>query len=184
MLAMDIPISVMSGMLLAEGGKGLILDEGKNSKLLLRFITLAYAAIFIFPTPVYYFLGWPSWEINYAGSWADHIADVPIKAAFSYVLLACAVLPTWLGLEIGMSLIKKGKDQLNRIIYLLLFVLTGLIILSLYKETFNVASTYEKYNAGDTYSLWRTDFITGIGLTYVYFWGSLAVFYFWLKKKF
>ena len=183
MLAMDIPISVMSGMLLAEGGKKLILADGKNDKLLLRFITLAYAAIFIFPTPVYYFLGWPAWEINYAGSWADHIFDTPVKAAFSYVLLACAVLPTWLGLEIGMKLIKSGKDKLNRILYILLFLITGLIILLLYNETFNIASTSAKYNQGETYSLWRTDFITGIGLTYVYFWGSLALFYLWLKKK-
>ena len=183
MLAMDIPISVMSGMLLAEGGKNLIVNDGKNNKLLLRFITLAYAAIFIFPTPVYYFLGWPAWEINYAFSWADSVFDTPVKAAFSYVLLACAVLPTWFGLEVGMSLINKGKDKLNRIIYLALFVVTGIIILSLFKQTFNVASTYAKYTSGDTYSLWRTDFMTGIGLTYVYFWGSLAVFYFWLKKK-
>ena len=183
MLAMDIPISVMSGMLLAEGGKNLIVNEGKNNKLLLRYIALAYSAIFIFPTPVYYFLGWPAWEINYVGSWADNIFDKPVKAAFSYVLLACAVLPTWFGLEIGMCLIKKGKDKLNRIIYLLLFVLTGVIILLLFKETFNVASTYEKYYAGETYSLLKTDFITGIGLTYIYFWGSLAMFYFWLKKK-
>ena len=180
---MDIPISVMSGMLLAEGGKNLVVSEGKNNKLLLRFIALAYAAIFIFPTPVYYFLGWPAWEINYAGSWADHIFDTPVKAAFSYVLLACAVLPTWFGLEVGMRLIARGKDKLNRIIYLALFVLTGVIILSLFKETFNVASTFEKYHAGDTYPLWRCDFTTGIALTYVYFWGSLAVFYFWLKKK-
>jgi len=183
MLAMDIPISAMSGMILAEGGKKLILSDGKNDKLLMRFITLAYAAIFIFPTPVYFFLGWPAWELNYMGSWADSIFDTPIKAAFSYVLLACAVLPTWLGMEIGMKLIQKGKDKLNRIIYISLFVVTGIIILSLYKETFNVASTSVKYTSGDTYSLFRTDFITGVSLTYVYFWGSLAIFYFYLKKK-
>lgn len=180
---MDIPVSAMAGMILAEGGKKLILSENKNDKLLLRFITLAYAAIFIFPTPVYFFLGWPAWELNYLAPWADSVFDTPIKAAFSYVLLACAVIPTWLGLEIGMNLIKKGKDKLNRIIYIALLLVTGLIIFSLYKQTFNVASTCEKYYAGDTYSLWRCNFVTGISLTYVYFWGSLAIFYFWLKKK-
>lgn len=183
MLAMDIPIAAMSGMILAEGGKKLVISENADRKLLLRFITLAYAAIFIFPTPVYYFLGWPAWEVNYMWPWVDNILDKPIRAAFSYVLLACAVLPTWIGLEIGMRLLKRGKDKLNRIIYIALFVITGIIILSLYNETFNVASTTAKFSAGDSYSLWTHPFMTGIGLTYVYFWGSLAIFYFWLKRR-
>ncbi len=175
MLAMDIPVAAMAGMILAEGGKKLVMSDDKNNKLLLRFITLAYAAIFIAPTPVYFFLGWPGWEVNYMWPWVDDVKDVPVRAAFAYVLLACAVLPTWLGLEIGMGLVKKGKDKLNRIIYIALLIITGIIIVALYTETFNVSSTTEKYLAGDTYSLWTHPFATGISLTYVYFWGSLVI---------
>ena len=183
MLAMDIPIAAMSGMILAEGGKKLAISEDKDKILLLRFITLAYAAILIAPTPVYFFLGWPAWEVNYMWPWVDHILDVPIRAAFAYVLLACAVIPTWLGMEIGVKLLKKGKDKINRIIYIALFVITGIIILSLYQETFNVSSTTAKYEAGESYSLWTHPFATGISFTYIYFWGSLIVFYKWLKRK-
>ena len=183
MLAMDIPIAAMSGMILAEGGKNLAISDNKDKKLLLRFVTLAYAAIFIAPTPVYYFLGWPAWEVNYMWPWVDNILDTPIRAAFAYVLLACAVLPTWFGLEMGMKLLEKGKDKLNRIIYLALLVLTGIIILTLYNETFNVSSTTEKFLAGESYSLWTHPFATGITITYIYFWGSLVVFYLWLKKR-
>ena len=183
MLAMDIPIAAMSGMILAEGGKKLAISDDREKKLLLRFITLAYAAIFIAPTPVYFFLGWPAWEVNYMWPWVDHILDVPIRAAFAYVLLACAVLPTWLGMEIGMNLLRRGKDKLNRVIYMTLFIITGIIILLLYDETFNVSSTTEKYLSGESYSLWTHPFATGISFTYVYFWGSLVVFYLWLKKR-
>jgi len=85
MLAMDIPIAAMSGMILAEGGKKLIMSNDKNKMLLMRFITLAYAAIFIAPTPVYYFLGWPAWEVNFMWPWVDHIIDHPLRASFAYV---------------------------------------------------------------------------------------------------
>ena len=180
---MYIPIAAMSGMILAEGGKKLIMSKDENKRLLMRYITLAYAAIFIAPTPVYYFLGWPAWEVNFMWPWVDNITDQPIRAAFAYVLLACAVLPTWLGLEIGIKLLMKGKDNLLRICYISLFVLTGLIILALFDSTFNISSTQAKHDAGESYSLLTGPFTIGLTLTYIYFWGSLALFYFWLKRK-
>ena len=183
MLAMDIPIAAMSGMILAEGGKKLIMSNDKNKMLLIRFITLAYAAIFIAPTPVYYFLGWPAWEVNFMWPWVDHIIDNPLRAAFAYVLLACAVLPTWLGLEIGIKMLQKGKDKQLRITYISLFVLTGFIILALFNSTFNISSTQAKHDAGESYSLLTGPFTIGLTLTYIYFWGSLVLFYLWLKKK-
>lgn len=183
MLAMDLPIAAMSGMILAEGGRKLATSNNANDRLLLRFIALAYAGIFIFPTPVFFLLGWPAWEVNYMWPWIDNLHDQPTRAMFSYGLMLCAVLPTWIGIEAGIRLLQKGKDKLNRIIYLSLLVLTGLIILALYDETFIVASTHENFNAGNTYSLWSHPFITAMASTYVYFWGSLAIFYFWLKKR-
>ncbi len=183
MLAMDIPIAAMTGMLLAEGGKKLAISNDSNKRLLLRYVTLAYSAIFFAPTPVYYFLGWPAWEVNYLWPWVDNILDQPIRAAFAYVLLACAVLPTWAGLEVGMKLLQHQKDKLNRIIYICLLLMTGGIILLLFNSTFNVSSTHAKYLAGESYSLWSAPFTVGLSLTYVYYWGSLLLFYRWLRKK-
>jgi hypothetical protein len=53
MLAMDIPIALMTGMVLAEAGKNLIKgeDENKEKKTFLNVVVLMYAAIFIAPTP-------------------------------------------------------------------------------------------------------------------------------------
>jgi len=185
MLAMDIPVALMTGMVLAEAGKNMIKNEEQHpeKKTFLNVVVLMYAAIFIAPTPGYYFAGWPAWECNFMWEWVDHVLDSPLRAAFSYVLMAVSVLPTFLGLVIGRALIKKGKDKLNRILYIVLFILVGVIILLLKDITFNVSSTMAKYNAGESYSFWTHPFVTGWAITSLYFWGSLVAFYLWLRKK-
>ncbi len=65
MLAMDIPVALMTGLVLAEAGKNLIKREDKYKRLFLKVFVLMYAAIFIAPTPGYYFAGWPAWECNF-----------------------------------------------------------------------------------------------------------------------
>jgi hypothetical protein len=183
MLAMDIPVALMAGLFLAEAGKDLIKSEDKYKQLFLKVFVLMYAAIFIAPTPGYYFAGWPAWECNFMWEWVDHIHDAPLKAAFSYVLLAVAVIPTFLGFLWGQHLIKKGKEKWVRILYIIMLLLVGLVILVLWDITFNVASTYTKYEAGETYSFWTHPFVTGWAITSLYFWGSLVFFYLWLRKK-
>lgn len=183
MLAMDIPVAIMAGLVLAEAGKDLIRSEDQYKKGFLRAVTLMYAAIFIAPTPVYYFLGWPAWEVNFIWKWVDHIVDSPLRASFSYALLACAVLPTYLGLVLGEFLIKKRQDKWVRILYISMLVLVGIIILLLKNITFNVSSTYAKYKAGESYSFWSHPFVTGWAITSLYFWVSLVAFYLWLRKK-
>lgn len=183
MLAMDIPIAGMAGLILAEGGKDLVRSSDRFKTTFLRVFVLMYAAIFIAPTPVYYFLGWPAWEVNFLWPWVDRVLDHPLRAAFSYALLACAVLPTWAGFELGRRWLLRGKDRWVRIGYIALFLLTGLIILLLWDITFNVYSTFERYEAGDGYPFWSHPFVTGWAITSIYFWGSLIGSYVWLRRK-
>jgi hypothetical protein len=62
-------------------------------------------------------------------------------------------------------------------------LLVGAIVLLTRDITFNVASTYAKYQAGEFYSFWSQPFFTGWLIVTVYFWGSLAAFYIWLRKR-
>jgi hypothetical protein len=183
MLAMDIPVALMTGLVLAEAGKELIKSEDKYKRAFIKVFALMYAAIFIAPTPGYYFSGWPAWECNFMWKWVDNIYDSPLRAAFSYVLLAVAVLPTYLGLLLGQCLIKRGKDKWVRIGYIAMLILVGVVILVFRDITFNVSSTYAKYQAGESYKFWTHPFVTGWAITSLYFWGSLIFFYFWLRKK-
>lgn len=183
MLAMDIPVAAMAGLVLAEGGKEMLRSENKEKTRLMRFFVVAYGAVFIAPTPVYYYLGWPAWEVNFMWRWVDSSLDSPLRAAFAYVLLACAVLPTLAGLEVGRLLLRKGKDKWVRIGYIAMLVLTGLIILLLRDLTFNVASTNAAWEAGQTYSFWTHPFVTGWAITSLYFWGSLVACYLWLRRQ-
>jgi hypothetical protein len=161
----------------------LIKSNKPEKKTFLTVVVLMYGAIFIAPTPGYYFSGWPAWETNFVWEWVDNILDSPLRAAFSYVLMAVAVIPTYLGLLLAESMIKRGKDKWVRITYISLLVLVGIIVLLLKDITFNVSSTYAKYQAGESYPFWSWSFATGWAITSLYFWGSLAGFYLWLRKK-
>jgi len=183
MLAMDIPIAMMSGLVLAEAGKNMLTSGDKEKVTFIRLVVLVYAAIFIAPTPVYYFLGWPAWEVNYIWRWVEHIQDKPLRAAFSYVLLACAVIPTWLGFELGRFFLLKGKPLWVRIAYIAMLIITGIIILAMWDITFNIYNSFENFDKKISYSFWTHPFATGWAISAVYFWGSLAWFYIWLMKK-
>jgi hypothetical protein len=183
MLALDIPVCLVAGLGLSAGGKDLIKSEDKEKNTFLSLVTLVYAAIFIAPIPGYFFLGWPGWECNFMWSWVDTVRDTPIKAAFAFVLLYFAVSITYLGFMLGRSLIRKGKEKLVYIGIIIMVILMGVIVLLMWDTTFNVAATYADYKAGNTYSFWTHPFVTGWALTTIYYWGSLAAFYFWLRKK-
>ncbi|MCP4654252.1 MAG: hypothetical protein GY856_02415 [bacterium] len=183
MMAMDIPLSAACGVVFAEAGKNLIKSQDPDKIMFARLVALLFAATITASNVFYYMLGWPAWETNFLWAWVDGIMDNPLRAGFSHGLIAMTVIPAWIGFEIGRSLILKGKDRAARILYAVLFGLVGLIVVVLWRITFNVASTYAKYQAWDMYSFWRPDFLTGWAITTVYFWVCLFCVYFWLRKK-
>ena len=183
MMAMDIPLSAACGVVFAEAGKNMIRSQDPDKIMFVRLVALAYAATITASNVFYYMLGWPAWETNFLWAWVDGIMDHPLRAGFSHGLIAMTVIPAWIGFEVGRSLILKNKDRAVRILYIVLFILVGVIVLVLWDITFNVASTYAKYQAGDTYSFWRPDFATGWAITTVYFWACLITVYLWLRKK-
>lgn len=65
MLAIDGPIAVLSGLVLADAGKDLLKRGGKRGTNFMRRTVLLFAVFFITPVPFYFFMGWPAWETNY-----------------------------------------------------------------------------------------------------------------------
>lgn len=183
MMAIDVPISVMSGLVLAEAGQKLLKTRDKNKIMFMRLVVALFAVLFPFPNALYYLLGWPAWETNFIWKWVGHIYDVPIRALFSHLFLALSVVPAVLALELGRYFIKIKKERWIRISYIATFLLVGLLLFLLRDRTFNVASTYEKFYAGETYSFWTLPFATGWAITTAYFWIGLFGVYRWLSKK-
>ena len=106
-----------------------------------------------------------------------------MRAFASFAIFAFTVAPAYLGFELGRWLVVKGKDVWVRVGYVGMVLLVGVIVLLTRDITFNVASTYAKYQAGEFYSFWSQPFFTGWLIVTVYFWGSLAAFYIWLRKR-
>lgn len=183
MLAIDIPISVLSGLALAEAGKGLLKSGDPEKSRFMRTTVILFAVFFITPIPFYFFLGWPAWETNFLWRWPDHIHDSPLRASVSFVIFILTVGPTYLGFEIGRYLIKKEREGVVRIGYISMGILVGIIVFLTRDITFNIASTYSRYEAKEFYSFWSHPFFTGWLIVTIYFWGSLFIFYRWLKKR-
>lgn len=183
MLAMDIPMAAMTGLIMAEAGGHLLEKRDPDKKNFMRIVVAMFMGIFFAPNAVYYTLGWPAWETNYLWPGIDGIRDSALKAGFSHLLIALAVLPALAGLELGRYWIERGKIKLVRMGYLFFAVLTLLSILYFRRETFNVASTFAKYKAGETYPFTNLPMMAGWAVTAAYYWISLFLFYFFLKKK-
>lgn len=183
MMAMDVPLSAACGVVFAEAGKNLIRSKEPDKIMFARLVALAFAGIITASNVFYYMLGWPAWETNFLWAWVDGIMDVPLRACFAQGLIAMTVIPAWIGFEVGRVLLLKDKDRAVRILYIVLFALVGLIVVLMWDKTFNIASTYAKYQAGEFYSFWRADFAWGWAITSVYFWVCFFVVNFWLRKK-
>jgi hypothetical protein len=183
MLAIDIPIALLAGQALAESGKNMLKGDDPNQHYFMKTIVILFAVFFITPVPFYFFLGWPAWEVNFLWQWQDNIHDSPIKAAVSFAIFLFTVGPTYIGFLIGKYWLRKGKDVFVRIGYILMAVLVGVIVYVTRDITFNIASTYDKFQAKEFYSFWSNPFFTGWLLVTIYFWGALFACYLWLRKK-
>lgn len=184
MLAIDVPISVLAGLTLAEAGRGMLESEDRGKYNFMRSTVLLYSVFFITPVVFYFFMGWPAWEVNFLWTWTSHILDSPLRVgtiAFGAFILT--VGPCYAAFEIGKLLIRKGKALAVRIGYIAMAVLVGVIVFLTRDITFNIASTYEKYKAGEFYSFWSHPFFIGWLIVTIYFWGSLFIFYIWLRRK-
>ncbi|MBI5875026.1 MAG: hypothetical protein HZB81_04150 [Deltaproteobacteria bacterium] len=183
MLAIDIPISLLAGLALAEAGKKILKSGDAQGYRFMRTTIVFFAVFFITPIPFYFFMGWPAWETNFLWKWPDNIHDSPLMASVSFAAFILTVGPAYLGFEVGRYLIKNGRENLVRAGYISMGILVGVIVFLTRDITFNIASTYARYEAKEFYSFWSHPFFTGWLIVTIYFWGSLVIFYLWIKKK-
>lgn len=183
MLAIDIPISILAGLALSEAGKEMLRSRDAQKYQFMRTSVLLYVVFFITPIPFYFFMGWPAWETNFLWSWPDVLHDSPIRASVSFAIFILTVGPAYLAFECGRYLIKRGQDMLVRVGYISMGILTGVIVFLTRDITFNIASTYAKYKAGEFYSFWSNPFFIGWLIVTIYFWGSLVIVYLRLRQR-
>jgi hypothetical protein len=183
MLAIDIPIAMISGFALAESGKRMLKSEDRIQHRYMSTAVLLFAVFFITPVPFYFFLGWPAWEVNFLWRWQDNIHDSPLRAGVSFLIFLLTVGPAYLAFFIGKQWLRRGRDRMVTASYLLMLLLVGVIVVLTRDITFNIASTYERYEAGQFYSFWSHPFFTGWLLVTIYFWGGLVLTYLHIRRK-
>jgi hypothetical protein len=184
MLAIDVPISALAGLVLAESGRNMLKSGERQKYSFMRTTVLLYSLFFITPVPFYFILGWPAWETNYLWRWPSHVLDSPLRAGVvSFGIFIITVGPAYLSFEIGRFLIVRGREKIVRVGYIAMAILVGVIVFLTRDITFNIASTFSKYEAGEFYSFWSNPFFTGWLIVTIYFWGSLIIFYLLLRRR-
>ena len=109
MLAIDVPISILAGLTLAEAGRGMLESGDREKYNFMRSTVLLYSVFFITPVVFYFFMGWPAWEVNFLWRWTSHVQDSPLRVgtiAFGAFILT--VGPSYAAFKIGKLLTRKG----------------------------------------------------------------------------
>lgn len=184
MLLIDVPVGLIAGQVIADAGRNMLKSGDREKYRFLRATTIIFAFCFITPIVIYFFSGWPGWETNYFFEQADHIQNNPQLALLSGIsVVAMALIPALLGLESGRYLIGKGKERLLRVCYIGLGILILIIVYVSRQATFNVAVTWADYQNGNTFSFFENPFFIYWLVLTLCFWGSLLVFFLWVRKK-
>lgn len=183
MLAIDLPVSILTGLFLADAGKKFLESDDRNNHRFVRNVVIVFSVFFITPIVFYFFMGWPAWEVNYLWKWQDNLRDSPIKAAIAFVIFFITVFPTYIAYLVGKGLIRRGKAGLVRLGYILMALITGAIVFLTRNITFNIASTYDKYQAGEFYSFRSSPFFQGWLVVTVFYWSCLFICYMWVRLK-
>ena len=184
MLLIDIPVGLIAGQVIADAGRNMLKSGDSNKYLFLRTTTIIFAFCFITPIVIYFFLGWPGWETNFFFEQVDHIRNNPKLALLSGIcIVAMTLIPTLLGLKSGRYLIRKGKEKLLRVSYFGLAILILIIVYLSREATFNVAVTWADHQKGNTFPFFENPFFIFWLVLTIFFWGSLLVFFLWIRKK-
>ncbi|GMT48158.1 MAG: hypothetical protein IEMM0007_1724 [bacterium] len=182
MLLIDIPVGIVAGQVIADASRDAVTrgDTGTVSRI--RAIAITFAYLITTPVIIYFFLGWPAWETNYFWKWVDNIQETPLLALSAFMLIAMSFIPIIAGFESGRLLIERDKVSLLRVSYISFFILILLIVYLTRDITFNIAATYEKYMEADSVSFWDNPFFIYWLVLTVFFWGSLAGCYLYVRN--
>lgn len=183
MLAIDLPVSLLTGLFLADAGKKLLKSDDRNNHRFVRNVVIVFSVFFITPIVFYFFIGWPAWEVNFLWKWQDNLRDSPMKAAISFLVFFITVFPTYIGYLIGKWLIRANKAGLVKVGYILMAIAIGVIVFLTRNITFNIASTYDKYAEKEFYSFWSYPFFHGWLVVTVFYWVSLFICYIWVRLR-
>ncbi|NOZ24732.1 MAG: hypothetical protein GXO94_01370 [Nitrospirae bacterium] len=183
MLLIDVPVGIVAGQVIADASRDAIAARDGTAVSRARAIAIIFAYLATTPVIVYFFLGWPAWEMNYFWKWVDNVQGTPELALSSFMLIAMSFFPTLAGFESGRLLVQGNRVPLLRASYTFFFLLILVIVWMTRDITFNVATTYDKYTRGEFFSFWDNPFFTYWLVLTALFWGSLAGCYVYVRKS-
>ena len=144
MVQIDVPIAFAIGGIFADAAQKQ-LQTGRPEYYYHTFSQYLLFQIFFFSwIPVYFLLNYFGWETTHRWWYESSVTAYPL---FMPIFMVVFFLAANGGFLLGASLVKKGRVQLNRIVYIALFAYVAVWIFAQPGRTFRLGS-YAEWNAG------------------------------------
>ncbi|MHC5056083.1 MAG: hypothetical protein ACYTKD_15365 [Planctomycetota bacterium] len=188
----DIQVSFVMAAIFADLGRQHILAEHKASPERAR-IAFGYvrtwgllnAGLFLGPTIIVFFSGWPAWESQYWVPWAEDLAGSAFHSLLAGLYMIALMLAALLGSWLGYHWIVCGRVWRLRAAYLSVLAATVLVFLVRWPGPI-VLGTYEQFQA-DPHALqhiWGDPWFFGMfSVLLVYCAMPLALVYIGLRRR-
>jgi hypothetical protein len=180
MVQVDVPVAFAIGTMFADAAHKQLQKGGKEYfyKILLK--NNIYQIFFFSWIPVYFILNYFGWETTHMWWHADSVTAYPFFVPIFLVIFFAAVNA---GFLLGYQLVTSGKLKANRVIYIALFIYSGIWIFSQTGSTFRLG-TYAQWKAGNAPWFYEDPKFFAMLIITLLIWGiALAWFLFSLVKE-
>jgi hypothetical protein len=173
MVQIDVPVAFAIGSIFADAAHKQ-LQMGRPEYYYQTFAHNNIYQIFFFSwIPVYFLLNYFGWETTHMWWHADSVTAYPFYLPIFLIVFFLAANG---GFLLGNWLVRSGRLLINRIVYILIFVYSGIWIFSQPGRTFRLG-TYEEWRAGTAPWFYQDlTFLVMLILTLV-IWGVALVLY-------
>ena len=125
----DVQVSFVMASMFADMGRRQIESGSHQARGFVTLWGMLNPALFLGPTIVVFFSGWPAWEIQYWTSLAERVPGNPYLALVAGLYMMALVLAALLGSRLGCCWIAAGRVKLLRVVYLAVLAVTAGIFL-------------------------------------------------------
>ncbi len=160
MIPFDIVVSFVAGQALAYAARERLREEASLFFNRYLYIAVLWMAFFYAPTDLFFYHGWPDWELMY---YVEAARVNPFFTLVFSVILFAAIMAGFISAD---YLLRMGRDRLVIAMALVLLVLLALFLLATFDRGYYVG-TYAEWQAGLAVPLLQTDlfrYMTALGI--------------------
>jgi hypothetical protein len=180
MVQIDVPIAFAIGTMFADAGRRQLQTGRPRHYYKIMLLNNIYQIFFFSWVPVYFILNYFGWETTHMWWHEDAVTAYPFYVPVFLVIFFAAVNA---GFLLGYRLVTTGKLLANRVVYIAMFIYSGVWIFSQTGSTFRLG-TFAQWQAGQALWFYEDPTFLAMLIVSLLVWGiALAVFLIKLARE-